>query len=126
MINAVHCSLRQVGRRMAVERFCDYHKIGHSSLPNGSVNTCVGLERFSTNAYGAEVTNDVWTLERVRALGLTTDVVTAAAILGFGRTLAFDLLREGQFPVPVMRAGRTIRVSVPALLKHLGVSADES
>jgi hypothetical protein len=35
----------------------------------------------------------------VRRLGLTTDLPTAAAVLGIGRTLAFDLARTGRFPV---------------------------
>ncbi|GAB3259706.1 hypothetical protein [Kineosporia babensis] len=62
----------------------------------------------------------VWTVESVRALGVTTDLATAASVLGFGRTLAFDLLRKSEFPVPVLRAGRKIRVPVQGLLACLG------
>ena len=61
-----------------------------------------------------------WTLERVRALGLTCDVTTAAAVLGIGRTLAFELLREGTFPVRTLRFGRAVRVPVADLLTLLG------
>ncbi len=64
----------------------------------------------------------VWTVEKVKALGLTTDVATAASILGFGRTLAFDLLRTNEFPVPVLRVGRKLRVPVPGLLALLGAT----
>jgi hypothetical protein len=61
----------------------------------------------------------VWTLEEVRALGLTCDITTAAHILGIGRTLAFDLLRDGTFPVRVLRFGRAARIAVPELLDYL-------
>lgn len=62
----------------------------------------------------------VWTPERVRALGLTTDLTTAAHILGMGRTTAFELLRTGQFPVPVHRYGRRLVVPVAEILRLLG------
>jgi hypothetical protein len=61
----------------------------------------------------------VWTLEAVRALGMTTDVETAAAILGMGRTKAYELAREGAFPVKVLRIGRRYVVPVPAILQLL-------
>lgn len=63
-----------------------------------------------------------WTPETVRQLGMTTDVTTAAQILGIGRTLAFDLLKRDQFPVRVLRIGRRVVVPVPDLLRLLGIS----
>src|SRR5262245_6317515 len=42
---------------------------------------------------------------QVRALGVTTTVPAAASILGIGRTLAYELVGAGWFPVPVIRAG---------------------
>lgn len=65
-----------------------------------------------------------WSPQRVRALGMVTDLVTAAAILGLSRNTAYALAREGGFPVPVLRVGRLYRVSVPALLELLGVADD--
>ena len=62
----------------------------------------------------------VWNLEAVRQLGMTTDIETAAAILGIGRTLAFELARTDRFPVRLLRMGRRIRVPVADLLKYLG------
>lgn len=62
-----------------------------------------------------------WSIEDVRALGTTTDIVTAAAILGIGRTTAYHLARTGGFPVPVRRVGRKFIVAVPHLLTALGV-----
>jgi hypothetical protein len=67
---------------------------------------------------------EVWTPEAVRRLGMTTDIETAAAILGIGRTLAFELARTEQFPVRLLRMGRRIVVPVADLLAYLGVTAD--
>jgi hypothetical protein len=62
----------------------------------------------------------VRTPDAVRRLGLTTDVETAGAILGIGRTKAYQLAKSGHFPVPLFRAGRRYLVPVPALLRLLG------
>ena len=37
-------------------------------------------------------------------------VVQAAAIMGIGRTLAYELIRTDNWPTPVIRAGRLIRI----------------
>lgn len=60
-----------------------------------------------------------WTPEAVRALGMTTDIETAAAILGIGRTLAFELAKKDQFPVRLLRLGRRVLVPVADLLRYL-------
>lgn len=65
-----------------------------------------------------------WTTEDVRALGLTTDVETAGAILGVGRSKAYALARAGDFPVRVLRVGRAYVVPVPEILSLLGVTQD--
>lgn len=62
-----------------------------------------------------------WTVEQVRALGVTTDVVTAGAVLGVGRTTAYRLAREGQFPVPVRKVGGRYLVAVAHLLHAVGI-----
>jgi hypothetical protein len=49
---------------------------------------------------------------------MTTDIETAASILGFGRTKAYELAKRGQFPVPTLRIGRRYLVPIPAIL-HL-------
>ena len=66
----------------------------------------------------------VWTVERIRALGATTTLPTAAAILGIGRTLAYELVAAGQFPTPVVRAGTRVIVPVAPLLKLLHADDD--
>jgi hypothetical protein len=61
-----------------------------------------------------------WTPDAVRALGMTTDIETAAAILGIGRTLAFELAKKDQFPVRLLRLGRRVLVPISDLLRYLG------
>lgn len=68
-----------------------------------------------------------WTVEAVRALGLTTDIETAGQILGIGRTKAYEMARAGDFPVRILRVGRRYRVATPLLLELLGwVARDEA
>lgn len=65
-----------------------------------------------------------WTTQRVRDLGLTTDVETAGEILGIGRTTAYQLVKRGEFPVRVIVIGRARRVPVLELLRLLGADED--
>jgi hypothetical protein len=58
-----------------------------------------------------------WTVEAVRALGLTTDLPTAGQILGMSRSHAYELARRGEFPVPVLRIGSRLRVATTHLLE---------
>jgi hypothetical protein len=59
--------------------------------------------------------------EELLALPTTVDVPTAARALNIGRTLAYQLARAGQFPVPVLRLGSRYRVVTSGLLVALGV-----
>ena len=63
-----------------------------------------------------------WTPEAVRQLGLTTDVATAGAILGIGRSKAYELAKNDEFPVAILRIGRRYLVPTTALLALLGAS----
>jgi hypothetical protein len=65
----------------------------------------------------------LWSPEAVRQLGMTTDLETAASVLGIGRTLAFELAKTDRFPVRLLRLGRRVLVPVVDLLKYLGVEA---
>jgi hypothetical protein len=67
-----------------------------------------------------------WSFADVRALGATTDVVTAGQVLGLSRNTAYRLVRRGAFPVPVIKAGARYRVPVAGLLAalHLNPAAD--
>jgi hypothetical protein len=62
----------------------------------------------------------VWSVEDIRALGATTDLLTAASVLRIGRTKAYQLARTKTFPVPVIRTGRRYLVGVTPLLCLLG------
>jgi len=66
----------------------------------------------------------VWTREAVLELGLTTDIETAATILGISRTKAYALAKSNEFPVRLIRAGRRFLVPVPLLLSVLGIGAE--
>jgi hypothetical protein len=48
------------------------------------------------------------------------DVERAARFLGIGRSLAYDLIRRGEFPVPVLRFGTRVKVPTKALLEAAG------
>jgi len=61
------------------------------------------------------------TLEEIADLPAVTDLVTAGRALGLGRTKAYDLARAGQFPCPVIRAGKAWLVPTAGLLALLGL-----
>ena len=54
------------------------------------------------------------------------DLVTAAKWLGIGRTVAYQLVRQGRWPSPVLRLGHQIKVPTGPLLELLGLSPDEA
>jgi excisionase family DNA binding protein len=47
------------------------------------------------------------------------DLVQAAALLGLGRTTAYRLVHDGQWPTPVLRLGRQIKIPTQPLLDLL-------
>ncbi len=57
------------------------------------------------------------TVARAQDLPPVIDVVTAAAILGIGRTAAYELIRVGGWPTPVLRLGKLIRIPTGPLLE---------
>jgi excisionase family DNA binding protein len=50
----------------------------------------------------------------------TIDLLTAARLLGIGRTMAYELVRDGRWPTPIIHAGRKIRVPSAPLRALLG------
>ncbi|MDR7320840.1 MULTISPECIES: helix-turn-helix domain-containing protein [Catenuloplanes] len=52
---------------------------------------------------------------------MTTDVETAGAILGIGRSKAYQLAKADEFPVRLLRIGRRYVVPIPSILELLGV-----
>lgn len=61
------------------------------------------------------------TIERAQSLPPVVDVPTAAAMLGIGRTAAYDLIRAGDWPTPVLRLGKLIRIPSGPLLELVQV-----
>jgi hypothetical protein len=57
------------------------------------------------------------TVQRAQDLPPVVDVVTAAAVLGIGRTAAYALIRTGSWPTPVLRLGKLIRIPTGPLLE---------
>lgn len=60
--------------------------------------------------------------DQLRALPPVVDVPTAAAVLGVGRTAAYELIRTGSWPTPTLRLGKLIRVPTAPLLELVGVN----
>jgi len=65
------------------------------------------------------------TISQLASLPVTVDLMTAAKVLGIGRTKAYELARHGAFPCLVIRVGDLYRVSTSDLLRMLGVSGAE-
>jgi hypothetical protein len=65
----------------------------------------------------------VWTEQRIRALGTITDIPTAGRIFGLGRARAYELAKHGDFPVPIIAVGARFKVPVAGILTALGLSA---
>ncbi|WP_238580822.1 helix-turn-helix domain-containing protein [Streptomonospora alba] len=64
------------------------------------------------------------TLEELNSLPPTIDLMTAARMLGIGRTKAYELARQGEFPCHVIRIGEQYRVSTADLLRLLRATDD--
>lgn len=60
-------------------------------------------------------------LDEVGSLPVVLDPVNAGRMLGLGRTTTYRLLRQGSFPVPVHRIGRSWKVPTAGILAHLGL-----
>jgi predicted DNA-binding transcriptional regulator AlpA len=62
---------------------------------------------------------DGYTQDSPRRAGLPAvlDVPQAARLLGIGRTLAYELVRTDQWPTPVIRVGRLIKIPSAPLIE---------
>lgn len=61
------------------------------------------------------------TRQELASLPPVIDISTACRVLGLGRSAAYELVRTGQWPTPVLRLGRLIKVPSAPLLELLGV-----
>ncbi len=57
--------------------------------------------------------------DNVGVLPAVLEVPQAARMLGIGRTLAYQLVRTGQWPTPVIRIGRLIKVPTQPLVDYV-------
>ncbi|UTO68048.1 hypothetical protein LIV37_23630 [Streptomyces rapamycinicus NRRL 5491] len=60
-------------------------------------------------------------MEELLALPVAFGLDTSNRALQLGRTKGFDLAKRGEYPVRVLRVGRTYRVTRADLLRTLGV-----
>jgi len=60
-------------------------------------------------------------LSELLALPVAFDLETSNRALLLGRTKGFDLAKRGEYPVRIMRVGRTYRVTRADLLRALGI-----
>lgn len=60
--------------------------------------------------------------DRLADLPPVIDLIEAAALLGVGRTTAYKLVRRGEWPTPVLRIGRLIKVPTAPLRELLNRS----
>lgn len=67
-----------------------------------------------------------WTNAELFALPPIIDVPTAGSIFRIGRTNSHQQVREGTFPVRVLRVGRRYRVPTADVIKLLGLENSEA
>ena len=60
--------------------------------------------------------------DQLAALPPVLDVPTAARVLSIGRSLAYDLVRRGEWPTQVLHVGKLIKIPTEPLVRLLGVA----
>lgn len=83
-----------------------------ATAPDGAAVTLVGAGELDAPYTRAD-------LDRLPA---ALDVPTAARVLGIGRTMAYELVRSGQWPTPVVRIGRLVKIPTAPLVALLGAT----
>jgi hypothetical protein len=56
------------------------------------------------------------TRDELATLPALLDIPTAAKVLGIGRSLAYDLVRRGEWPTTVLHIGKLIKIPTAPLL----------
>ena len=72
-----------------------------------------------TPAAGPSTPREASAVDLSARLPAVLDLVQAAALLGLGRTTAYRLVRDKQWPTPVLRLGRLIKIPTQPLLELL-------
>jgi predicted DNA-binding transcriptional regulator AlpA len=78
------------------------------------------MEQTTTRAGGEIMVRDL-TVRDLMDLPPTVDVELASRALGISRSHGYNLARAGEYPVRVVRAGRSFRVVTAELQRTLGV-----
>lgn len=63
--------------------------------------------------------------EELAGLPALLDIPQAARVLGIGRSLAYDLVRRGEWPTAVLRVGRLIKIPSGPLLRLVETGGDD-
>ncbi len=61
------------------------------------------------------------TADEIRGWTATFPATQAGAAFGLGPDKTYELIRTGEFPVPVLKLGRAYRVARSALMSALGI-----
>jgi hypothetical protein len=96
----------------------------HLNPTEQTYETAADTAPIAPTATLASTRSEVWTVDRVRALGVITTLATAASVLGISRSQAYRLAAADAFPAPLIRAGSRIVVPVAGLLRLLLVATD--
>lgn len=64
-------------------------------------------------------------LAELLALPVAIDLKTSNRALQLGRTKALNLIKQGQYPVRVLRVGCTYRIARADLLRALGIDPND-
>ena len=70
---------------------------------------------------GGQASAGAMGVKELLSLPATVNVTTAGRALGIGRDKAYELIRNGSFPVRTLTLGGTVRVPTAELWKLLGV-----
>ena len=71
-------------------------------------------------------TSAALTAAEVLALPAMASASQAFAALGIGRDLGYQLIRQRDFPLPVVQLGRTVRIRRADLLAFLGLEHSDA
>ncbi|KFG75651.1 helix-turn-helix domain-containing protein [Streptomyces mutabilis] len=61
------------------------------------------------------------TIEEALALPVAVKFDDSNRALGLGRTTAYELARRDEYPLPLLRLGRSYRVRRADILRYLGI-----
>jgi hypothetical protein len=119
---------RSTPRRPGRTRSRDHH----AHLSSGSsASGADSADLDAPPADGAELSPDttggsefggVLRLGEMADLPASVSLLEAARALGIGRTSAYNLARQGQFPCPLIKVGALYRVPTAALLRLLALT----